>query len=299
MLRPLYANLASDRRRIRGCDHESLQPPRGRRHHGLTLIELLVVTALLSVLAGLLLPTLGAAHHSGWRASCTAHLHQLAIAFTQYAQDYDDMLPANHFGEITSMEDAGQLWIWQIYPYLKSDAVLHCPADSIRNAGRTLSGALPQQWDDPGLPALSYGANWELLMRAAQGDEQIRFGLLSDPEQRLLVSDCSEAWSFGPVFVDPQGVRWSHIAYANGPPEDHQGVSDYFHGGRSGRGQERHGGGSQIAYLDGHVAYLAAERFENRIWLGKDPQTGRLNPVLLQRPVVSPLAVPPEAGPAP
>src|SRR4051794_15701700 len=151
MRRPLDAKITSGHSRGR-----SIHLQRGRHHFGFTLIELLLVATLLAALAGLLLPALARAHDSAWRTSCTSNLHQLAKAFALYTDDYDDTLPANHFWQITSAEDTGQLWIWQIYPYLKSDAVFHCPADSIPNAGRTLSGALPQQWDDPGLPALSY-----------------------------------------------------------------------------------------------------------------------------------------------
>jgi prepilin-type N-terminal cleavage/methylation domain-containing protein/prepilin-type processing-associated H-X9-DG protein len=267
------------------------------RRRGLTLVELLVVTAILATLASLLLPALHQPRGLTRRTSCTARLKQIAQAFGLYAQDHDDALPANDGGHLDSLTAVDRLWIWQLYPYVRNAGVFHCPADPITNARRTLSGSLREEWDRPGLPALSYGANWELLSRAAQGDVRVRVGLLSHPAHRLLVSDCTERWAFGPLFVDPQGVRWSHIAYANGPPEDHHGVSDFFHGGRSGRGHERHSAGSQVAFLDGHVAYLAADRFENRVRLLKNPQSGRLNPVLVQRPVVSPLAVPPEAEP--
>jgi prepilin-type N-terminal cleavage/methylation domain-containing protein len=61
---------------------------------GFTLIELLVVVAVLTILAGLLLPVLAMARDAARRSRCFANLHQLALAHQEYVQEYDEVLPS-------------------------------------------------------------------------------------------------------------------------------------------------------------------------------------------------------------
>jgi prepilin-type N-terminal cleavage/methylation domain-containing protein/prepilin-type processing-associated H-X9-DG protein len=269
--------------------HAVRRPIRSRP--GFTLIEVLVVVALLVVLASLLLPVLGVARDAARRATCTANLRQLSQAFTQYCHDYDDTFPPGGDGVIHSMRDVDWLWFRRVQPYFRDDRILHCPADTIRNAGRTLSGGFPEAQDEPDLPALSYGVNWDLMDAATKRRPQARINALPFPAHTLLVADCSEPWAFGPVYVDAEGVRWSHIAYANGPPLPTAATA--MHGGRSGMGHERHGTGSLVAFIDGHVAFVPASRFCRTLFI----EPGSRREVAVQFPIISPEAVPPTAVP--
>lgn len=255
-----------------------------KRRRGFTLIELLVVVAIIAVLAAILFPVFAQARAAARKASCTSNLHQLAMGFTAYFQDYDETFPANGVWHLEAVDDVKKLWFNQIEPYVKDNGVLHCPADNVKNAQRTFSDALPDHQNDPGLPALSYGANWDMMSAAYYGQPEAKIATIGYPSQTLLVSDCTEPWAFGPVYTDAQGVRWSHIAYANGPPVA---VSyTVLHGGRSGLGHERHGDGSNVAFMDGHVRFLHASAFVNRT----EERDGQTVPV--QRPIVSPDGVP-------
>jgi prepilin-type N-terminal cleavage/methylation domain-containing protein/prepilin-type processing-associated H-X9-DG protein len=60
---------------------------------GFTLIELLVVIAIIAILAALLLPALAAAKRKAKLAQCTSNFHQVYIACSAYANDYNDYFP--------------------------------------------------------------------------------------------------------------------------------------------------------------------------------------------------------------
>ncbi len=58
-----------------------------------TLIELLVVIAIIAILAALLLPALAAAKRRAKLSQCTSNMHQVYIACSAYANDYNDYYP--------------------------------------------------------------------------------------------------------------------------------------------------------------------------------------------------------------
>ena len=69
-----------------------------RSRSGFTLIELLVVIAIIAILAAILFPVFAQAREKARQTSCLSNTKQLGLAFTQYAQDYDEHLPSAFSG---------------------------------------------------------------------------------------------------------------------------------------------------------------------------------------------------------
>ena len=64
-----------------------------RTTRAFTLIELLTVIAIIAILAGILLPTLGKARQSAMRTKCLSNLRELSKGLQLYAQDYRSQFP--------------------------------------------------------------------------------------------------------------------------------------------------------------------------------------------------------------
>ena len=73
------------------------QHSRKLQRTGFTLVELLVVVAIIVSLLALLLPALEKAMERGNRAACAGNLRQQFVAWSAYATDFNDQLPANDF----------------------------------------------------------------------------------------------------------------------------------------------------------------------------------------------------------
>jgi prepilin-type N-terminal cleavage/methylation domain-containing protein len=118
-----------------------------------TLIELLVVIAIIAILAALLLPSLALAKERGKRVTCMNNQRQLAMIWTLYAGDCNDVLAPNgqpDQGTTAPPPDAKKFWVNGVFyspmdntnaqllldprfsvfaPYLKSAKTYLCPAD--------------------------------------------------------------------------------------------------------------------------------------------------------------------------
>jgi prepilin-type N-terminal cleavage/methylation domain-containing protein len=97
---------------------------------GFTLPELLTVTAVLAALAALLLPVLAAARERARRATCLAHLRQIAQAQRLYLQDWDERFVHWHVPAPRRPRPFGPRSYGTEFlrPYLRTDAMLRDPS---------------------------------------------------------------------------------------------------------------------------------------------------------------------------
>src|ERR671916_1393740 len=79
-----------------------------------TLIELLVVIAIIAILAAILFPVFAQARATARKAACASNLRQIGLAFSMYAQDYDELL-VPHWIDRTGIPD----WKTLLDPYIK------------------------------------------------------------------------------------------------------------------------------------------------------------------------------------
>jgi prepilin-type N-terminal cleavage/methylation domain-containing protein/prepilin-type processing-associated H-X9-DG protein len=127
---------------------------------GFTLIELLVVIAIIAILAAILFPTFAKAREKARQINCVSNTKQLGLAFLQYIEDNDEVLPLSG-GGVTTVCSATQNGSWvlaqgittatsacataqlpvrngSLYAYVKNEQVYKCPSDPLANQ-KTLS----------------------------------------------------------------------------------------------------------------------------------------------------------------
>jgi prepilin-type N-terminal cleavage/methylation domain-containing protein/prepilin-type processing-associated H-X9-DG protein len=264
-----------------------------RRRGGFTLIELLVVIAIIAILAAILFPVFARAREQARKVACTSNLKQLALAFRMYSDDYDGAWPFTVKNNDPSLaprnfQELEQKWFMlPLQPYIKNFGVLHCPSDNVNTAQRAVGAHLLSMEADPRIPRVSYGVN--LWLSGLVGDKPVSGATdteLPYPSQTALLADCALEIFSCVLRLDRDGTRVSSVAYANAiRPRDLVDICDL---GRSGQGEERHGDGSNVVFVDGHVRFIQSSRFLQR----KEVRDGF--GVLVQYPIYDPKAVPPD-----
>jgi prepilin-type N-terminal cleavage/methylation domain-containing protein len=104
-----------------------------------TLIELLVVIAIISLLIGIVAPTLSGARRNAERTTCSANLHEVGLALRSYLDYSNDVLPLASFmpsvGPAPLPEGTNSLYITKVLASdtVNTSQVFKCPSDRSDN----------------------------------------------------------------------------------------------------------------------------------------------------------------------
>jgi len=184
---------------------------------GFTLIELLVVIAIIAILAAILFPVFAKARERATATSCLSNQKQLANGFMMYMDDNGDRLP--RWWTPTGGPDNGPRdWATDTWPYVKNIDVYKCPVRPKRNRG----------------VAFNLWMAWPSGVQPAKLKQPTKTCLFSEPDH--------------PTTPNIPAVDVDRVApYGWAGPEDWK---------RFWWGKDRHRGGANMAFCDGHAAWV-------------------------------------------
>jgi prepilin-type processing-associated H-X9-DG protein/prepilin-type N-terminal cleavage/methylation domain-containing protein len=252
---------------------QSLQRP--RRTSAFTLIELLVVIAIIAILAAILFPVFAQAREKARQASCTSNLKQIGLAVMQYSQDYDGAYPARYFDYCSDTASPCTVqrrvhWTVLINPYVKQtgggdnggsvQGVYQCPSSPITALATTNKPNTPHYvmvcdslWQFP--YTTSAMSNWKGYYwrgtDAVLSDEMVEAPAdsLFIVEAPLIKTGTVGGTSEGHRACPPNSLYPVHYTSTASWGNNHSDISQN-------KGDERHNGGTNYAFFDGHVKWM-------------------------------------------
>jgi len=233
-----------------------------RRHGGFTLIELLVVIAIIAILAAILFPVFAQAREKARSSSCLSNQKQIALAFSMYAQDYDETYAPSFDANNLTGAGPGGIAQWEdlVKPYIKSGnvgGILTCPSGASR--------------------AYAYSMNFALAgLSAAQAVKPADTVLTADgcqsPDQANKVDNLPQT---APAFVYTQKggeIFWiPKPTFSSGKGDPNATIDptqDKNTDDKTGVGflRYRHNQGVNASFADGHTKYVRQGAFKLSQW---------------------------------
>jgi len=199
------------------------------RRTGFTLIELLVVIAIIAILVAILFPVFAQAREKGRTISCLSNLKQWGLASMMYAGDYDEMFVPHCLRDFDTLGPVSAYWFELLQPYVKNIQINVCPSHAGAIGGHNILGSYgyicdgftlnPSDVNYTGLPYRGIGSLAEIR----------------HPSEMIMLGESEKAT----CRVCP---KYHTHCEPSAPP-----VWPV---------QERHQGGSNYTFFDGHAKWL-------------------------------------------
>nr|WP_309696314.1 prepilin-type N-terminal cleavage/methylation domain-containing protein [Armatimonas sp.] len=232
-----------------------------------TLIELLVVIAIIAVLAAILFPVFFQARAKARQISCLSNQRQLGVAARMYMTDWEGELFHHHeewvlddgttvtqlpasvdacVGGGFGSSHAEKPWLAAFQPYLKNQNVAHCP-DSPAGQSYLLNSIFTHKSCRYALEGVLGDFASEPIVAALPNPNLILF---SERNSEAMNAEDNEAYgSPDQDDYDTWGGEAALVRWGDGQYGD-QGWLRY----------NRHTGGANYTYTDGHVRWLPWSR---------------------------------------
>jgi prepilin-type N-terminal cleavage/methylation domain-containing protein/prepilin-type processing-associated H-X9-DG protein len=235
----------------------SFRPSGARSYHlrdGFTLVEILVVLGIVAALAAVGWAVFASVRENARSSTCLSNEHQIALAVTQYAHDADGVFPYQwRVSIVRPFSIIG--WHQLVQPYVKSTAVFRCPDDT----GSKVFTVLPESF--PNFHT-SYAANYNIVHPITR--QALPMSAVAQPANAVLLTDGgSQTWEGGNPWHSGVSVDspFKDGCVLLDEPEDDGAIwppskSQYACGPRL-----RHHSMSNVAFVDGHVKVMDAQRW--------------------------------------
>lgn len=211
-----------------------------------TLIELLVTIGILLALAALIIPAATGARNKANITRCSEHMRQITASVHAYAADNNNESPTLKWK--TGKQDA-DYWFRQLQPYVdptksKTDPLLRmfrCPADTAK-------------WNDRSNQTGFGGVSYIMLTFQDLVDTDNDNSKDTAVPRRL----AAESTNMGskPLLIDAVTVGTEYVD---------AGFFNEWVGGSKTNPKWRHGKGVNVAYLDGHVEFIANPTYDKMV----------------------------------
>lgn len=185
---------------------------------GFTLIELLVVIAIISLLVSILLPSLNRAKELAKRVVCASNLHNVAMAYSFYASEYDDCLPV---GYMSAKQFNYVVWGWDEFPLfgclyladlMAAPEVFYCPTNE-QDVGTCFNSDInPWPPGDPGDYLTRAGYSSRPEVEWVDADTPVSFPRLDDLSTQAIVADILSV----PVHLQQRHKDGVNVGYGDG-----------------------------------------------------------------------------------